>query len=414
MPLPTVTIFPYLDPGEGFRGWLAIDGTEHRLAAGGFRVQPGVSMEMLARLAEAMTLKQRLLGLAVDGAKAGMDYDPRSPGKHEAMRRFLGFLRPRLAGRLSLGPDMGTTWAEIEGLARAEGITSVKAAVAPAQGLATGDFARRIALLDAVVDGLPLGDRRAGHALAHSALAASGVRDARTRAVVQGFGTLGRGAALSLDRAGAQVVAVADEHACLASPAGLDVTALLAAPHGAPLSKSPPLGALVGRPSLLFEVPADIVVLAACQDAVSVEQASDLDARAVAVGANLGLSRTVERQLYDRGVVVVPDFVGGCGGSASMDALFGPPACPTPTEVLDRVARRMRAVVHRILTLSTREGIPQRTAALALCQMDARRVSGPPYGHHPDAGGDGEAADAHAADADVMAGSGSREGHGHA
>ncbi|MDQ3383470.1 MAG: Glu/Leu/Phe/Val dehydrogenase, partial [Actinomycetota bacterium] len=165
-------VLRYQDEREGFRGWAVFDGTARPLAAGGFRVQPGLSEQVLVDLAAAMSLKQRLLGLAVDGAKAGIDYDPDAPGKPDAMRRFLRFLRPHLLERLSLGSDMGTGWTEIEGLARAEGIPSVKIAVARAQGIDEAEFSARIGLLDTDVGGLTLGQRRAGHAVAAAALAA--------------------------------------------------------------------------------------------------------------------------------------------------------------------------------------------------------------------------------------------------
>ncbi len=129
----------------------------------------------MTRLTEAMTLKERLLGLAVDGAKAGIDYDPQAPGKAEAMRRFLRFLRTHLLERLSLGPDMGTTWPEIEDVARQVGLVSVEGAIARAQELGDDDVRARLRLLDAEIDGATLGERRAGHALAHAALSACDV-----------------------------------------------------------------------------------------------------------------------------------------------------------------------------------------------------------------------------------------------
>lgn len=82
-----------------------------------------------------------------------------------------------------------------------------------------------------------------------------------------------------------------------------------------------------------------MVVLAACQNAVDLDQAHRLRAGAVVVGANLGLSRATEQVLHLREVAVVPDFVGGSGGSASMDALFGPARCPSPEEMLRGRAR---------------------------------------------------------------------------
>lgn len=86
-------------------------------------------------------------------------------------------------------------------------------------------------------------------------------------------------------------------------------------------------------------MPVDVVVLAACEGAITVEQARELPARVVVVGANLGLSRIVEEVLHFHEVIVVPDFVSGCGGSASMDALFGAPQCPSPDQVLAGTAR---------------------------------------------------------------------------
>ena len=357
-------VIPYVDPVEGFRGWLAVSGRRHRLAAGGFRVQRGLDGETLARLARTMELKERLLGLAVDGAKAGIDYDPRSPGKHQAMRRFLEFLRPHLLDRVSLGPDMGTTWPEIEACARDAGLVSVKAAIAHAQGLDDDDFRFRLELLDREVDGATLGARRAGHALAHAALAAieaAGVADGDVRIGIQGFGTLGRATATALTEAGLTPVAVTDEHTCL---------------HHVNDDEVIPVE--VGRPQRLLELPLDVLVLAACEDALDDEHAAQLDVKAVVVGANLGLSAAVEELLHRRGILVVPDFVGGCGGSASMDALFGPATCPTPEAFLERLGTRMRTLVTTMFDLSARRGITPREAALLMADREV--APGKPYG----------------------------------
>lgn len=372
-------VFRYRDPVAGFAGYLAIDGQHNRLAAGGFRVQPGLGAQMMVRLAQAMTLKQRLLGLGVDGAKCGIDFDPADPGKRGAMRRFLRFLRPHLLTRLSMGPDMGSEWHEIECLARAEGVPSVKIAIAGAQGLSREEVLYRLRLLDVDAGGATLGQRRAGHGLAHAALAATGARQgAGLRVAVQGFGTLGRATVQSLAEAGARIVAVADEHGALVDPGGLDVARLLSLAPQKPLAAAWP-GRCADRDTL-FGASVDLLVLAACQDAMSAEQAAALPAgvRAVVVGANLGLTPEVEAVLARRGVVVVPDFVGGCGGSASMDALFGPSGCPTPDEFLDRIGDSMRALVRRVLNRAASAGLTPRAAALELCVESHPRKT--PYG----------------------------------
>ncbi|HEX2064143.1 MAG TPA: Glu/Leu/Phe/Val dehydrogenase dimerization domain-containing protein [Acidimicrobiales bacterium] len=367
----------YVDPIEGFGGYLAFAGHRHRLAAGGFRVQRGLDQETVARLAEAMERKERLLGLAVDGAKAGIDYDPRSPGKHDAMRRFFRFLRPHLAERLSLGPDMGTTWPEIECIARQVGVVSVKGAIAGAQGLTEGDLLARLRLLDEEVDGATLGERRAGHALAHAALAAAEavVGPGGLRIGIQGFGTLARATAMSLAEAGHTPTAISDEHTCLHcydDDIGADGRG------SGPSTGLPPVPVDVQSPQRLFELPLDVLVLAACEDALSYERAEQLEVSAVVVGANLGLSTPVEDLLHRRGVLVVPDFVGGCGGSASMDALFGPTECPTPSQVLERVGARMRTLVARVIETAWGRAVSTRAAALAMSEREV--PPGMPYG----------------------------------
>lgn len=368
----------YVDPVEGIAGYVAFAGTKHRLAAGGFRVHEGLDEATIVQLAGAMARKERLLGLGVDGAKVGIDYDPRSPGKHDAMLRFLRFLRPFLAQRLSLGPDMGTSWSELESVARRLGLSSVKAAVQTAQGLDEDDFLARLRLLDMDVLGATLGERRAGHALAHATLAAievAGLSGRSPRVGIHGFGTLGRGAAIALTEAGLTPTVVTDEHTCLhcrEEPAE--------APSPGPAPSPPPRAAVaeVEPPARFFDLPLDALVLASCTNALTAEQAARVDASVVVVGSNLGITPAVETILHERGVLVVPDFVGGCGGSPSMDALFGPAACPGPREVLDQVGATVRALVGQMSELSQRHGISPREAALQLARDDV--PPGPPYG----------------------------------
>ena len=318
-----------------------------------------------------MERKERLLGLAVDGAKAGIDYDPRHPGKRRALRCFLEFLRPHLLGRLSLGPDMGTSWQEVESVAREVGVASVKGSVARAQGLDESEFRRRLRLLDEPVRGFTLAERRAGHALAHCAIggaAESGLALRGATVGIQGFGTLGRASALSLHEVGLRITAIADEHGCVYRRRGLDVDRLLTLSHREPVSNGSWRGVASGPRDLLFQEPLDVLVLAASEDTLDADQAERLGARVVVVGANLGLSESVEEVLHERGIVVVPDFLGGCGGSASMDALFGPSSCPSPGQVLHHVGERMRGLVRAVLRCASERAISPRQAALMLCR----------------------------------------------
>jgi glutamate dehydrogenase (NAD(P)+) len=385
-------LLEYTDPVNGCRGYLVYDGRDCRLAAGGCRVQPGLTAATLASLAARMTLKQRVLGLNVDGAKCGLDYDPAAPDAGDVLRRFLTFLRTELAHRFSMGCDMGTRFDHLESLARSVGIPSIKYAVRTAQELTDDDFARRMRVLDTRVGARTVGQRRAGHALAHAALAAArscGHPAAGLHVGLQGFGNLGRAAAETLVEHGAHVIALADEHGCVVDPRGLDVPRMLTIDHRRPVPNL--LGRGLRLPSdALFDLPLDVLVLAAAEDAMTPQQAAVLPIPVVVVGANCGLSACAEQILTDRGVMVVPDFVGGCGGSGSMEALFGPASAPEPTEVLAHLGTLVTELVSDMLSGARDRGVPptqvaRDIAAAAVVSPDRR-----PYGFSPYSGRGGQ------------------------
>ncbi|MFJ5546419.1 Glu/Leu/Phe/Val dehydrogenase dimerization domain-containing protein [Streptomyces sp. NPDC093225] len=380
-----VRVIEYTDPVEHCPGYLVYDATSSRLAAGGCRMQSGLTADTLHMLSSRMTLKQRVLGLNVDGAKCGIAYDPNGPRRLAVLRRFLEFLQDELRARYSMGCDMGTQFAELESIAAMLGVESVKIAIRHAQGIPDHEFRARMALLDTPVGPLTMGQRRAGHALAHAALAAAahGRHGGGQLSVsLQGFGTLGRACALALLEEGARITAIADAYGCVVDPRGLDIA------HMISIDQRRPVPTLLGSPlrlsaEALLDLPADVLVLAGGEDALTAERAALLPVPVVAVGANYGLSDTAEQLLIDRGVVVVPDFIGGIGGSASMEALFGPERTPGPEEVLQTLAGMMRELVGDILTGARSLGVSPRRVAMDIASAAVVRPTERPYGSCP-------------------------------
>ena len=372
-------VHEYVDPVLGVKGWVTFSGTAQSLAVGGCRVEAGLTSATLVELARVMRLKESILGLPIDGAKAGLDYPPDGPHMFQVLRRFISFLSPHLAERFSMGPDAGTSWQMLERCAQEQGLLSIKMAIARAQGLAENDFLRRLKVLTAPVSGMPLSERRAGHGLAAAVSSAARRLDVThtLRVAIQGFGTLSRGALFSLSQTGCRVVAVADEHACVIDEDGLDVATLLSLPPRAPISQAG-CGDLAQR-SAVFGVPTDTLILAACGDALTSTEVGALSARCIAVGANMGLSEEAEHAAMAKGIVVIPDFVAGAGGSASMDALFGPPKCPSADAVLQRTSERIQEVVTDLLHSALAHNISPRLAGLALCRQQ-EASGGKPYG----------------------------------
>ncbi|WP_051944305.1 Glu/Leu/Phe/Val dehydrogenase dimerization domain-containing protein [Streptacidiphilus rugosus] len=377
-------VIEYRDPVENCPGFLVYDRMDSRLAAGGCRMSADLTADTLRTLAARMTLKQRVLGIGVDGAKCGIAYDPRGPERAAVLARFVRFLEGELRTRFSMGCDMGTRFEELERIAADAGIGSVKVAIRHAQQITDTEFRARMGLLDIPVGPLTLGQRRAGHALAHAALAAathSGRRLTQVTVALQGFGNLGRAAAAALLDEAVRVTAVTDAYGCAIDPRGLDLARMLT------IDQIRPVPGLLGDPmrlpkEALFDLPADVMILAGGEDAMSPAQAAVVPVPIVAVGANCGLSETAEQLLTDRGVLVVPDFIGGIGGSASMEALFGPTATPDPREVLDTLAAMMRELVGDILCGARDRGVSARRIAL-----DIAAAAGPtgdrPYGTSP-------------------------------
>jgi len=208
---------------------------------------------------------------------------------------------------------------------------------------------------------------------------ACGVSGAFTCAI-QGFGNLGRGTACALAEQGVRVTAVADEHGCVADPGGLDVGAMLACPPSTPVPGLKTAGQRM-PPGAIFHLPADVLVLAACADAMGARETVATPFAAVVVGANCGLSESAEDTLHGCGVFVVPDFIGGIGGSASMEALFGPKQTPTAIEVLRNLAHMMRELIDDLASAARRDDVSPRTAALHLAAGATVDPDAPPYGH---------------------------------
>ena len=381
-------ILEYTDPVEGFKGWLVIDSMTHRLAAGGLRVQQGLTCECVQRLAATMTLKMRIAGIRADGAKSGIDYDPSSPGKHEALFRFIRAIKPYMEERYSMGPDLNTTMPELDAVCQRLGLPSIKHAVAKNQQLDEMAFAQRTDLLTTPVGHATLGRLRSGAGVSASCLAMLeflGIPPQKGTVAIQGFGGLAAGAAYFLHQAGVRIVGLADREKSLVSINGtpLDISSLLAAQKEGeqgmiPTANNPK--AVYADNTKIYDLSCDIFVPAAIERAVDKEVAEHIQVKAIASGANLAVTEEAEQILHERAIPVIPDMVAGCGGSLSMEGLYGPENLPTAEEVLAHVDRKTRNIVTTMLQRSQQDNISPREAALRLCAEAPLYPDTRPYG----------------------------------
>src|SRR5205807_4304448 len=108
-------------------------------------------------------------------------------------------------------------------------------------------------------------------------------------------------------------VGVADVTTGLASPQGLDVDALITWIAEHRFLRGFPDGEHVSRTAVL-EAPCDILVPAALERQLTLENVRRLDCRLVVEAANGPTTLEADRTLADRGILVLPDVIANAGG----------------------------------------------------------------------------------------------------
>src|SRR6266508_5780738 len=302
-------------------GYVVVDDVSLGPAIGGVRLGPSVTPAEVARLARAMTLKNAAALLPHGGGKAGI----RTRGGLDAATRER-VIRAFAHGIRHLdeyipGPDMGTDEASM-------------AWIQDEIGRAVG--------LPAVLGGIPLDEIGAtgyGLAACAEALTAAGwLTLSGARVAIQGFGAVGRHAAVFLAERGALVVAVSDTSAAVYDPEGLDVAALVTFKGGHPLAEYP--AAKVLEPDALLTLDCDVLIPAAQPDVITEANADLVRATVVLPGANIATTPGAEAALHARGVLCVPDFIANAGGviCAAVEYRGG-----TRTQAFADIAERIRA-----------------------------------------------------------------------
>lgn len=351
---------PYLaltwtDPLSGTKGYVVLDALVRGLAAGGCRMRPGLTLEEVARLAHVMTLKFALFEVPLGGGKCGLDYDPARPDAPEVLERFFAGILPLLKENFITGEDMGTSQELVMATLARVGIPSPTYPAWQKWGLPETIGQTMAAALRLDVDGLPLESVVAGYGVAQCALEAlayKGIPVDRARVSIQGFGSVGGAAAKFLYQAGAKVVAIADIQGTVACPLGLDVPALLAARStlGVMDRQRLPLDCKqLGSDGWLTEA-SDVLIPAAISDAVDEEKARLINSTILVEGANLPLNQAAERQLHERGIFIIPDFLANSAFAFIFGAILLGWVGPDKQAILDLIAQRLRSTTRQVLT----------------------------------------------------------------
>jgi glutamate dehydrogenase (NAD(P)+) len=140
-----------------------------------------------------------------------------------------------------------------------------------------------------------------------------GLKTAECTAAIQGAGNVGLISAMQLATLGVKVVAISDVHGGLHNPDGLDLEAIRT--H---LQRHRRLDGYDGGTRItnaeILELPVDILVPAATENAISSKNAANIKAKILTEGANGPCTANADKILDQKGVFVIPDILANAGG----------------------------------------------------------------------------------------------------
>jgi len=275
---------------------------------GGIRYHQDVTLEEVKALAMFMTWKCAVVGIPYGGAKGGVVVNPKqhSAGEIERLtRRYTTEIMPIIGPERDIpAPDVNTTpqiMAWILDTYSANMGHSVPAVVT-GKPLVLGGSEGRV---EATGRGCAFVVEEAARDL--------GINLHEAKVAVQGFGNVGSIAADLINDLGAKIVAVSDSSCGIYNANGLDLRAVHA--------HKDKTGSLCGFADAqevtneeLLELPCDILIPAALENQITASNASKIQAKLIAEGANGPTSPEADEILHDRGIQLLPDILANAGG----------------------------------------------------------------------------------------------------
>ncbi len=342
---------------------------------GGLRYHADVNMDEVKALSFWMTMKNALVDVPFGGGKGGIAVNPKelSEGELERLtREFARKLTPVIGPDIDVpAPDVNTN-AKIMGWIRDEYEKAVKK---PSPGVITGK-----AIENGGSEGRTEATGLGGSLVLDEILRLQGDELKGKTVAIQGFGNVGSFLARYLEKQGCKIVALSDSKGGIYIPGGIPD---IAAVEGCKESSGVLAGCycvgsvcdienqkqLDGRhvsPEEVLSLPVDIVVPAALENAITIDNARGIHAKYVLEMANGPTTQEADEILAAHGVKVIPDILANAGGVAVSyfewyqnmhDEKWA------KNDVFDKLEEKMRAAARAVYEDSQSHGITLRDAA---------------------------------------------------
>jgi glutamate dehydrogenase (NADP+) len=292
---------------------------------GGLRYHPQVSLDEVKALAFLMTMKNALINIPLGGAKGGITVDPKKLSEKELEQLTRLFTR-RLAH--SIGPQIDIPAPDVNTNA------VVMAWIADEYKKLFGENTLGVVTGKPLAQGGSLGRPEAtglGGAYALLAMLKKLGKDPRKMtAAVQGFGNVGRNVANFLQQEGVRIVALSDSKGGIYVPEGVaDINQVeRCKEEKGYLAGCYCVGSVCdikykekvnGRdlsPTEILELPVDIIIPAALENAITKENAAKIQASIVLEMANTPTTLEADEILHEKNILVIPDILANAGGVA--------------------------------------------------------------------------------------------------
>jgi glutamate dehydrogenase/leucine dehydrogenase len=191
---------------------------------------------------------------------------------------------------------------------------------------------------------------------------------------IQGFGNVGSHAARLIVERGAKVLAVADHMGGVSNANGLDIPALVAWAAEHRTVKGFPGGDAFDGPEVLTWK-ADVLIPAALEDAITKENAGEIQADIIVEAANGPTTPEADEILQKRGVLVIPDILANAGGVTVSYFEWAQNIQQFRWElerINDELSKIMRKAYAAVSAIAKEKNVNLRTAAFVLA---IRRVA---------------------------------------
>ena len=325
---------------------------------GGIRFHQDVDLDEVRALASLMTWKTALIDVPFGGAKGGVAVNASlltNIEKEEVIRRWTRSLVHVLGHHRDIpAPDMGTDSKTMAWLMdeyhRLEGFQPacvtgkpVELFGAPGREEATG---RGVAMIAAAT------------------LKKHKVKVEGATVAIQGFGNVGRYAALVCQELGMRVIAVSDVSGGIVNAKGIDIASIFSHKSLETVDADNRVGA-----AEVLEMQCDVLIPAALGGVINDGNVAKIKAEFIIEGANQPITFAADQELRAQGVVIVPDILANSGGvmGSYFEWTQNIQEFSWPIEKFRKeLDSRMELAFTNVLDVSKKHSVDMRTAAFVV------------------------------------------------